>query len=117
MTDMLTPYAIAALVAACALLYGMVRISGAASSYLLAQAEVRRLEARAKARQLDPPQPVCGCGHHFSFHDPEARSCHHQNKLETSYLFGGITGNELVACDCRQYVGPEPLPTVYAPEL
>lgn len=45
-------------------------------------------------------KPVCGCGHHRSFHKD-----------------GGRCTTQPYPCGCGQYVGPEPLPEYYAPEL
>ena len=42
------------------------------------------------------PQPVCGCGHHLSFHNPRTSACAADD------------------CRCQQYVGPEPLGHVFA---
>lgn len=65
------------------------------------------------------PEPVCGCDHHHSFHDPQTGECHAQVR-------GAVTrfdadefpiAWELVPCSCRRYSGPEPLPEVYAPEI
>jgi hypothetical protein len=56
-------------------------------------------------RQRDHARgPVCGCGHHFSHHDPAMGDC---RKLS----WGGDK------CTCRRYSGPEPLPEYYAPEI
>jgi len=62
------------------------------------------LEAKARLRSADAavaagpaePQPVCGCTHHLSFHNPRTSTC----------AFEG--------CKCQQYVGPEPLGHVVA---
>ncbi|HVB46541.1 MAG TPA: hypothetical protein VNF47_28050 [Streptosporangiaceae bacterium] len=63
------------------------------------------IEAKAKARAKPvtaappEPQPVCGCTHHLSFHNPKTSVC----------AFDG--------CRCQQYVGPEPLGHVIAMPL
>lgn len=42
------------------------------------------------------PQPICGCSHHLSFHNPSTSAC------------------AVDECRCQQYVGPEPLGHVIA---
>jgi hypothetical protein len=54
------------------------------------------IEAKTKMRTAvtaGPPelQPVCGCEHHLSFHNPRTAACAYEG------------------CRCQQYVGPEPL--------
>ncbi len=57
-------------------------------------------EKRSAALQQPPdPQPVCGCGHHLSFHSPQTSTCAFDE------------------CRCQQYVGPEPLGHVIAMPL
>jgi hypothetical protein len=53
-------------------------------------------------------EPVCGCDHHHSFHDPKTGACHARVSI-------GIWDYE--QCTCRRYSGPEPLPDFYAPEI
>ena len=53
-------------------------------------------------------KPICGCDHHRAMHDPKTNECHGKD----------YEGNGVYArCTCRQYVGPEPLPSYYAPEI
>lgn len=58
------------------------------------------IEAKAALKAGPPPrpepQPVCGCTHHLSFHNPRTSSC-------------AVDG-----CRCQQYIGPEPLGHVVA---
>lgn len=70
-------------------------------------------EAQAYSDEAWRAAMICGCGHHLSFHDREAGSCEH---LEQVYLGNGRYGNPL-ACTCRQYSGPQPMPEYYAPEI
>jgi hypothetical protein len=42
------------------------------------------------------PQPVCGCSHHLSFHNPNTSTC------------------AVDDCQCQQYIGPEPLGHIIA---
>jgi hypothetical protein len=55
--------------------------------------------AERKSAALRPPpdpQPVCGCTHHLSFHNPGTSAC------------------AVDDCRCQQYIGPEPLGHVMA---
>jgi hypothetical protein len=62
---------------------------------LAAKAELA--ETRNAAMRPPPePQPICGCSHHLSFHNPATSSC------------------AVDDCRCQQYVGPEPLGHVVA---
>jgi hypothetical protein len=61
------------------------------------------LEAKTRLRgtALPPPgppepQPVCGCTHHLSFHNPKTSICAYDD------------------CRCQQYIGPEPLGHIIA---
>jgi hypothetical protein len=63
----------------------------------------RFLPARRR-RPREVIEPVCGCTHHHSFHDPETGECH-----------GEVRGQ--MRCTCRQYSGPVPLPEAYMPDL
>lgn len=55
--------------------------------------------------------PVCGCGHHQSFHDPATGECHGENAIN---VYGRP---DMHKCGCRQYLGPVPLPEYFAPEV
>lgn len=55
-----------------------------------------------------PPELECGCGHHYSFHDPETGQCHDK-------IWRGA--NNYAPCTCRRYTGPEPLPEYVPREL
>jgi hypothetical protein len=60
---------------------------------------------RLRRGALKPPRPVCGCGHHRSFHDPATGECR-----------APVPG-KVMPCTCKQYSGPVPLPEYYAPEI
>jgi hypothetical protein len=60
-----------------------------------------------------PVEPVCGCTHHHSFHDPETGECHGMMKVPASMSRDSYH----MACTCRQYSGATPLPAYYAPEI
>jgi hypothetical protein len=68
---------------------------------------VRSLAMRRKAQpQIADPVAICGCTHHYSFHDGEG--CHHEF---VRWVNGVPTPR---GCSCKKYVGPEPLPTMTA---
>jgi hypothetical protein len=69
--------------------------------------ENRDLELKRAQAALDavkPAQAICQCEHGLAFHDRATGHCN-------GPLHGGAE------CGCRQYIGPEPLPAFYAPEL
>ena len=77
---------------------------------------------RPHRRRYKPPKPVrpvCGCRHHYSFHDPRTGECH--GKMDGKPIkydeWKDPTAYEQINCTCRQYTGPTPLPEVYAPEI
>jgi hypothetical protein len=53
--------------------------------------------------------PICGCGHHFSYHSPTKKDC--RAFVYPNWLARLIGDSEV--CQCQQYVGPEPLPEYY----
>ena len=70
----------------------------------------RRMAILAAKRELEDkrqealkpapdPQPISGCSHHLSFHNPATGACAVED------------------CRCQQYVGPEPLGHVFAQPL
>lgn len=75
----------------------------------------RRREALAAAER--PPAPVCGCTHHLAKHGKDGR-CHED--VQTAVEWDADQKPVKYAskpCSCQQYVGPQPLPTLYAQEL
>ena len=57
-------------------------------------------ETKSQSLQSPPePQPICGCSHHLSFHNPRTSAC------------------AVADCRCQQYVGPEPLGHIFAQPL
>jgi hypothetical protein len=57
-------------------------------------------ETKSQALSTPPePQPICGCSHHLSFHNPRTSAC------------------AVDDCRCQHYVGPEPLGYVFAQPL
>ncbi|MGK4581094.1 hypothetical protein [Kitasatospora sp. HPMI-4] len=81
---------------------------------LIQAAERHQRELEAANR---PPEPVCGCTHHLAKHDRAGR-CHEE--AETPVAWDGDRRPlryEARPCNCQQYVGPEPLGTVFAAQL
>lgn len=94
----------------------------AATSYLLGRVGRRRSGRRGRvgpaALASGDPQPICGCDHGLSFHDPETKACHGKVQRPTKFdkVYGAVA-YETVACTCRRYVGPVPLDEVFAPQI
>ena len=64
-----------------------------------------------------PVQPICGCGHHHSYHDRATSGC---GWTGTQYIGEDARGMSQYAprhCSCKRYSGPEPVPEFYAPEI
>jgi hypothetical protein len=56
----------------------------------------------AQPRRYEDPKPICGCGHHMSYHNNDG--CHWQ--LWDEYE------ERTETCACKQYIGPTPLPEI-----
>jgi hypothetical protein len=68
----------------------------------------------------EPPgtvKPVCGCGHHHSYHDPETGICNHTKRLITYEDAYTTKYGDSLKCSCEQYSGPQPMPEFFAPEV
>ncbi|OON81177.1 hypothetical protein B1H18_07350 [Streptomyces tsukubensis] len=85
----------------------------------------RKLELQhaAERRQVaveaanKPPDPVCGCTHHLAKHDKLGK-CHETVKAPVEWSGDDAPVRyEPRQCNCQQYIGPEPLATVFATEL
>jgi len=66
---------------------------------------------RRRPKPLPPPKPICGCGHHRSFHS-DGKAC-----TKDVERYNSIKGTHWVECACGEYTGPEPAPSFYAPEI
>lgn len=64
-------------------------------------AATRHWVAGERRRAALATRPVCGCGHHASFHD--RNGCHHQRVVDAYHV-------ERVRCGCVRYLGPPPPP-------
>jgi hypothetical protein len=67
------------------------------------------------------PDPMCGCLHHFAFHDPRTGRCNDTAPEATKWKDDDYGQKIPIAwktapCPCLRYVGPEPR-TVFPPEL
>lgn len=65
--------------------------------------------ARRSPKPPPPVKPVCGCGHHKSYHKDGTGSC--QERVYVSYVEGHKQ------CACHKYEGPIPLVEYYSPEI
>jgi hypothetical protein len=83
---------------------------------------------RPKRRQAytppPSPDPVCGCRHHHSFHDPVTGVCAALDRVASEWGWSMNTVPRRIVlayadqgCTCRHYVGPMPISVVYAPEM
>jgi hypothetical protein len=80
----------------------------------LAFEERRRAAVEAAGK---PPEPVCGCTHHLAKHDKQGK-CHETVEAPTSWdVDKKPLTYESRPCACQQYVGPQPLTTLYAEPL
>jgi hypothetical protein len=74
--------------------------------------EIHRKEnvrLQERVRMLTDPDPTCGCGHHYSFHNKED-GCHYTVVFDRPTRLG--VRQVLITCPCVKYVGPQPLPKV-----
>jgi len=63
-----------------------------------------------RRRQPAAVRPECQCGHPRALHDRATDQCH-----SLAYVRGTTSKSAHHApCRCRQYVGPEPLPSVFS---
>lgn len=86
---------------------------------------LRRISKERKKelrREREGPPSICGCEHHFSFHDETG--CHQKVKTPTKWErekdpLGDMKPVhwEFPECPCVKYIGPEPLPEVFHPRL
>ncbi|MFV2198976.1 hypothetical protein [Nocardiopsis sp. LOL_012] len=77
--------------------------------------ERRGEQARAVQSGAQSPQPLCGCGHHLVFHDPQTKKC--QTQVVIPGRWTGQPGSTYKKCMCQGYRGPIPLDEYYAPDL
>jgi hypothetical protein len=71
-------------------------------------------------RRRDPkqPEPMCGCKHHLSLHDPVTNVCHGTGKEPVKWdAYGTPRAWQYPPCTCRQYVGPMSIETFFAPRM
>jgi hypothetical protein len=79
--------------------------------------EAEREERRALEAANRPPEPVCGCTHHLAKHDKQGK-CHEVVEVPSAWdAERKPIRFEPGTCNCQQYVGPQPLSSVYADEI
>lgn len=71
---------------------------------------ITRIEGGKKKKEHPVTAPICGCGHHYSFHSKSKKDC--RATVYASWL-ARLIGDDGF-CQCQQYTGPEPLPEYYA---
>lgn len=68
-----------------------------------------------------PPEAICGCTHHLAKHDKQGSTggrCHEFVEVPTAWdADKKPLSYEREQCHCQQYVGPQPLSTLYAEDL
>jgi hypothetical protein len=89
----------------------------------------RREVKEAKRLAALPPKPICECGHSLAFHDPKTGRCLFEERAVVEWKRNEDYDDyedeeemlpvrwELKSCGCVRYTGPQPLHTLYAPEL
>jgi hypothetical protein len=83
----------------------------------LAEIQLADRQQAALTAANRPPEPVCGCEHHLAKHD-KAGKCHEEVQAPAAWdADGKVLRYEPRPCNCQQYVGPEPLGTVFATEI
>lgn len=93
----------------------MLELVVGAAIFAAGQVTGRYLRMRAKPPKPIERGPTCGCGHHKSLHDANGKC--HGGFTEVGHKPVASVKYSHLACRCKQYVGPEPLPEYYAPEL
>jgi len=71
-------------------------------------------------RKLEGPRPICGCEHNYSYHS--AKGCPETVQVAVEWVrddFGDVVATrwEARTCPCVGYVGPQPLPEMFLPEI
>lgn len=76
------------------------------------------LRGRRDRRPTDP-EPICGCGHHRAMHDGggSGKCVKALGRRETFSADGRYIGLQPYHCSCQQYVGPEPISSMWTPPV
>src|SRR5262249_35117973 len=74
----------------------------------------RRRELAAAGRG---PEPICGCTHHLAKHDKQGKCPEMVDAPVEWDADQKPVRSASRQCTCQQYVGPEPLTTLYAQDL
>lgn len=84
----------------------------------IAIGRVIRLRARPRAYKPKVVQPICGCKHHYSMHDPKTGICSGGfDEWGDAVNYQRVGKKDGTPCTCKVYSGPQPLPEYYAPEI
>lgn len=73
----------------------------AGGGLVAAGAVLQRIIPAPRRHKKQLGQPICGCKHHRSFHANGTDACSYTSTWKDP-------------CTCKKYVGPEPLPELYA---
>jgi hypothetical protein len=73
--------------------------------------KVGECRERSRKPEISEKEAVCGCEHHFSFHDENG--CHADDE-ESEHFDRERDIYVMDRCKCKRYTGPEPLPDFYA---
>jgi hypothetical protein len=85
-----------------------------AGIFLVGMITNRILPVGRRRRKIKPVKPICGCGDSVSFHENGTGRCH---ATRSHFVNRPDADYELTDCGCQKYTGPEPLPSLYAPEI
>lgn len=99
-----------------------VSIEGFFSGIRARRKERLREEKEERRREVEGPPPICGCGHHVAYHNPQSGTCGETVKIPVKWdvnLHGEeyVSSYEARSCHCARYVGPEPMTIFYSPEM
>jgi hypothetical protein len=90
----------------------------ALGAFLAGQWLPRPHRRRGQPKPPKPVAPVCGCSHHYSYHDPKTGECHGTVAVPVKWSqYGDERAWRNEPCGCRVYTGPQPLPEFYAQEI
>jgi hypothetical protein len=76
-----------------------------------------------RRRGPQPVQALCGCKHSLAMHDPQNGTCSatvgdwHWEEVWDPAAEELVNRRVWKTCPCRQYVGPRPIDSVFAPPL
>lgn len=74
-------------------------------------------QGRARGENTGIPACRCDCSHSLALHDRDSGRCHGQVQFDKHDSLGEWIGHYYARCGCRQYVGPDPISSVWVPPL